>query len=265
MSAEVVLRPLAPRPIRTALRVHLAEIGSELLKTIRTPAYAIPTLTFPAVFYLFFAIALPGGGGDKATYLLATYGVFGSLGCALFGFGVGVAIERGQGWLTVKMASPMPVSAYFSAKIAMSLIFSLGVFVLLSTIAVFFGDVSITAVTWSKLCAVVVVGALPYCALGLALGTVAGPNSAAALVNLIYLPMAIISGLWFPTSILPSWMQKIAPCLPAWHHGQLSLSVIGISPTLDPLTHLAAMGGFTLLFLVVAGLAWRRSADKLWG
>ena len=40
-----------------------------------------------------------------ATYLLATYATFGVIGAALFGFGVGVAVERGQGWMLLKRAS----------------------------------------------------------------------------------------------------------------------------------------------------------------
>jgi ABC-type Na+ efflux pump permease subunit len=43
---------------------------------------------------------------------------------SLFGFGVTVAVERGQGWMEVKRTTPMPVSAYFTAKLAMAMIFS---------------------------------------------------------------------------------------------------------------------------------------------
>ncbi len=59
----------------------------------------MPTLAFPLVFYVMFALVLPGqwGGYQKATYLLATYGVFGVIGPSLFGFGVGLAIERAAG------------------------------------------------------------------------------------------------------------------------------------------------------------------------
>ena len=75
------------------------------------------------------------------TYLLATMGCYGIIGVALFGFGVGVATERGQGWLEVKRASPMPVPAYFAGRVAMCMLFSFIVFLTLFTLGVAFGGV----------------------------------------------------------------------------------------------------------------------------
>ena len=51
-----------------------------------------------------------------ARYLIATYGAFAIMGSTLYAFGVGIAVERGLGWLEVKRASPMPLGAYFFAK-----------------------------------------------------------------------------------------------------------------------------------------------------
>ena len=98
------------------LKIHLLESKYEFLKLLRQPAYALPTVLFPVIFYLFFGIGFGDRGAkgvQMATYLVATYGAFGVMGAALFGFGVSVAIERGQGWLEVKRTTPMPISAYF--------------------------------------------------------------------------------------------------------------------------------------------------------
>src|SRR5215813_663679 len=105
-------------------RVYGTEAKYEFFKTLRQPAYVIPTLTFPVVFYVMFGIVFGGkqaiGSVNLATYLLATYATFGVMGASLFGFAVGVAMERGYGWLQLKRASPMPPLAYFVAKAAMS-------------------------------------------------------------------------------------------------------------------------------------------------
>lgn len=249
---------------RRTMRTHAAEIRSEFMKMVRMPAYAIPTLTFPPLFYLLFGVAF-SKGGPQAKYLFATYGVFGALGAALFGFGVSVAIERGQGWLTLKMATPMPVSAYFVAKIVLSMIFSFIVYLLLSLAATQLGGVEIGLVAWLALAGVVVSGSLVYCAMGLAIGTLAGPNSAPALVNIVYLPVAILSGLWFPVSILPSWLQAAAPLMPAYHHGQIALAIVNMDGGGNMIGHAAAMLGFLIVFMAIATAAWRRSAEKLWG
>ena len=113
---------------RSLWRIYALEAKYELLKQLRLPAYVVPTLGFPLVFYLLFGVALDArsaGPFDIPTYMLATYGAFGVMNTALFAFGVGVAIERGQGWMLFKRATPMPPFAYFSGKLAMALLFSL--------------------------------------------------------------------------------------------------------------------------------------------
>ena len=63
------------------------------------PGYAVPSIAFPAMFYLLFGVMFGRGtvgGISMATYLIATYGAFGVIGASLFGFGVGVAVERGR-------------------------------------------------------------------------------------------------------------------------------------------------------------------------
>ena len=49
--------------------------------------------------------------------MLATYGAFGVIGAALFGFGVSVAVERGQGWMRLSGSRRCPRLAWFVAKI----------------------------------------------------------------------------------------------------------------------------------------------------
>ena len=125
----------APRPFsgRSAC-IYATETKYELLKIIRMPAYVVPTLTFPLLFYIMFGLIFGRqsiGSVTMATYLLATYGVFAVMGASLFGFAVGVSTERGLGWLQVKRASPMPPAAYLLAKTIVSLLFSATVLVAL--------------------------------------------------------------------------------------------------------------------------------------
>lgn len=94
------------------LRCYWLEAKYEFLRLLRTPSFALPTLLFPALFYVLFGVVLAGSrsGGDMGRYLLATYGVFGVMGAALFGLGVTIAVERERGFLTLKRALPMPAA-----------------------------------------------------------------------------------------------------------------------------------------------------------
>lgn len=246
--------------------VFLLEARYETLKNIRLPMYAIPTIAFPLVFYALFGLAFRDKGTfDMATYLLATYGAFGVIGASLFGFGVGVAIERGQGWMLLKRATPMPSGAPLFAKTVMALLFSLtivgGLFALGATV----GGVRLPAGNWWALAAVLVSGAVPFCAAGLAVGSLAGPNSAVAVVNLVYLPTAFLSGLWVPVQALPGWMQAIAPWLPPYHFAELALRALGMPDRQPAVQGVAYLAAFTAVSLAVAVWAHRRDEGKTYG
>ena len=187
-------------------RTYALEAKYEFLKVLRMPGYAIPSIAFPAMFYLLFGVIFGRqtvGAVSMSTYLIATYGAFGVIGASLFGFGVGVAIERGQGWLMLKRASPMPPMAFFVAKLVMCTIFAAAVLLVLATLGVTFGNVRMPRPCGSAWRSTLVLGAIPFCALGLGLGYLVGPNSAPPIVNLIYLPMSFLSGLWIPFEVLP--------------------------------------------------------------
>ncbi|HYC90608.1 MAG TPA: ABC transporter permease [Thermoanaerobaculia bacterium] len=250
------------------MRVYLLEIKYEFLKALRMPSYSLPTLLFPLFFYLFFGVMWGGtktGAVNMATYLVATYGTFGVIGAALFGFGVSVAIERGQGWLEVKRTTPMPIAAYFVSKLGMAMIFSAIIMVMLFILGRTVGHADISVPQMLAMFGVQVLGSITFCMLGLAIGFLAGPNSATPIVNVLYLPMGFLAGLWIPIVFLPKTLQHVAQWLPPYHLGQLALGTIGASDGRPVLVHAAAMIAATMLFAIVAWIGYRRDEGKLYG
>ena len=252
----------------TMTRVYALEAKYELLKVARMPGFAIPSIAFPVMFYSLFGLVFGGrgmGGINMATYLVATYGAFGVIGAALFGFGVGVAVERGQGWLVLKRASPMPPLAFFAAKMFVCAVFSATIVSLLIALAITAGGVRLDVAAWATMAGTLVLGAIPFCALGLAAGYLVGPNAAPAVVNLVYLPMGFVSGLWIPIEVLPNFLKSIAPWMPAYHLGQLALKSIGAGADAPVWTHITALAGFTVIGLALAVWGYRRDEDRNWG
>ena len=99
------------------MAAYLGDIRFELIKMLRTPAFALPTLVFPAMFYLLFGVLLAQRqAAARPLYSFAAYGVFGTMGPGLFGFGVSLAFEREHGLLMFKQALPMPPGAYLLAR-----------------------------------------------------------------------------------------------------------------------------------------------------
>jgi ABC-2 type transport system permease protein len=254
MTGEPVARAAAHSPMRS----YLLEAKYEFLRLLRTPSFALPTLLFPALFYLLFGVLLNrSDSSDAARYLLATYGVFGVMGAGMFGFGVTVAIERKLGFLAYKRALPMPPGAYLFAKMAMAMLFSAMISLLLMALAAGFGGVSLQPGQWALLFVVHIVGVLPFCALGLLVATLVAGEGAVAVINLLYLPMAFLSGLWLPLKMLPAWIVQAAPVWPSYHHAQVALKVIGMDAGGALAMHLAALLATTVVF---SWLALRRLA-----
>ena len=100
--------------------------------------------------------------------------------------------------------------------------------------------------------AVNVLGVLPFCAIGLYIGTVASGQAAPAVINLLYLPMAFLAGLWMPLSMLPPILGTLAPVWPAYHLAQIALSVVGLAPGSSVAVHALVLVGISALFFMLA-------------
>ena len=268
MSATITLPNPARTPGQTA-RIFAKEIKYEFFKYLRLPIYAVSTMIFPIMFYVLFGL-LMNRGGDAGSmtvqaYLIATYGTFGVMGASLFANGAGVAVERGLGWLQVKRASPMPPAAYFVAKFAVGMLFSLIVVLALLTLGTIFGGVRLPLSAMVQLVGTLVAGSLPFCAMGLAIGYFAGPNSAPAIVNIFYLPLSFASGLWVPADMLPHFLQRVAHFLPPFHLAQLALGAVAGTPLAPRLYDWEFLAGFTLLALGIARIGFQRDEGKTYG
>jgi ABC-2 type transport system permease protein len=249
-------------------RVYWMEAKTELLKMARLKQYSISTVAFPLMFYCFFGLAMgqPADGGlFIRRNLLASYGAFAVMSATLFAFGAGVAVERGLGWLEVKRASPMPPAAYLLAKGVVSMTFGALVVALLFALGAIFGGVRMPAGQWLLMGSVLVAGAIPFGAIGLAIGSFAGPNSAAGIVNMVNLPLGFLGGLWLPIEFLPKVLQHIAPLLPSYHFGQIALAILHAPTQGSVMTHVEALAGFGLLFAGVAWIGQTRDREKIYG
>ena len=241
--------------------IYVLEARAQFLSLARTPGFTIPTLVFPIMFYVFFGVVM-SFSPLAPTFLLATYGVFGLIGPSLFGFGVGFAAERDSGALLLKQTTPMPVAAYLLARVAAALLFGMAIVLGLFLLGAFAAEVTLYRWQWFALAGVVLSSVVPFCALGLAIGAWVKAQSAVAIVNLVYLPMAFLSGLWMPIALLPTFVQDVAVVFPAYHQSQLALKVLGMDQGESTGVHVLAMGVFTVVFLFVAAVGFRRVGQR---
>ena len=242
-------------------RIFLMEARMECLRLMRSPAFAVPVVLFPLMFYALFGLVLgkhgPGADPAAARHMLATYIVFGCVAPGLFGIGVTVALDRDRGLLELKRALPMPPGMYLAAKLVTAMLFATVVSVLLMLLGATVGQVVLEIAQWAGLLILSVLGAIPFCGLGLMVGAAVKGQAAPAVLNLIYVPMSFLSGLWLPLSILPHTLTQLAPIWPAYHLAQLTPFVLGEGAA-GFWIHVLTLVGMSAVFFVLARRGLRK-------
>jgi ABC-2 type transport system permease protein len=250
------------------IRSTLLEMKCEFLGLLRMPRYSVMTITFPAMFYIFFGIVIRQGsfsGVSAPTYALTIMGVMGVMFASLMGLGAGIASERGLGWLEVKRASPMPSFGWFAAKLSTAMLFSALVSGILFVLGATLGGVRLAPGEWLLLGCAFTLGSIPFATLGFVLGYVATSNSAPAIVNMIAMPMAFLSGLFIPVQFMPKFVQHVAPALPAYHLAKIAQAIVGMAGSDPVVSHMFALAQFTVLFAFAGWYVWRREESRVHG
>lgn len=241
-------------------RVLGKETRYEFVRLLRTRAFSLSVIGFPVMFYLLFGTS--NRHNMFARYLMPSYSCMGVVSACLFGIGMGLALDRAQGWLELKQASPMPRFAYLTAKTISCAAFAIVIVAALVAMGITLGGVTLTAGEAVKLAVVVLAGSIPFTAMGLLIAMLVPPNSGPGIINLIYLPMSFASGFWMPIDYLPHWLKVIAPALPTYHLAQVALNIFGYAQTGSMLVHWEVLAGFTLLMAGAAWIVFTRSEAK---
>jgi ABC-2 type transport system permease protein len=261
-STTLLREPASDMPMARVVRAYLCEARTEFLHLIRTPGMVIPFLLLPAPLYYFFGVVLAGSSSqaktnpELANYLLSGWCVYAAMGPAIFGVGCPLAVEREAGLLKLKRALPAPVGSYLLAKMLMAMAFAALAIAVVFAVAIAAGKITLGGGELVALAAVMIIGAVPFAAIGLFIGAYASGSASPAFANLVFLPMVWLAGLFFP---LPPAMQKWVVIWPAFHLNQIAVAAAGIDGFrfFDPAMAAAIVLGFTVLF---GGLAIRRLA-----
>jgi ABC-2 type transport system permease protein len=239
---------------------------AEFLKLWRVPAFTLTSLFLPVMFYAFIGIGqskqVISPGVTFGAYFLASMAVYSVANVMIFSFGISVATERGMKMDVLMRATPMPPYVYLLSKCIVAVVFAAMTLVVLFPFAYIAGGVRLDAAVWATLTYRVLLGSIPFIALGFAIGYLSGPNSAVAVINLIYLPTAFASGLFFPKQLLPSFIQSISPYLPLHFFGQLGWDAVGATTDQSVTSDWLYLAGYGVLFFAIALWAYRREESR---
>ena len=236
------------------MRLTLLHARAMALELARYPAYVVPTLVFPCVFYLFFALP---GSAEGAVPRMATFAGFAAIGVAFFQFGVAIAVERASPWEAYLRTLPLSVAARLGARALSAALFAAVASTAVLIVAVATTDAALSPQRWFLLGVALLAGAAPFAVLGTALGYWIPERGALPVANLLYLSLSYAGGLWIRPRDLPSAVAHISPYLPT---RALADVLQGATRGLLPLRAWLALVAFGAVFVVFA--AWGYNRDE---
>lgn len=232
------------------------QLGYEQKIFWRTPAAAFFAFLFPIIFLVVFATLFKGSTAHVGAisvswndYYIPSLITFGVIGACYTNIATSLSIRRDSGVLKRFRGTPLPVWTFMLAVVLSSLI----VAVILTLLTVVFGIVVYGVHVPLHIAALVLtlaIGAMAFCALGLAM-TVVIPNAEAApaIINGVLLPIVFISGTFFPVDP-SSVLAKIAEYFPVRHF------ITAMFNAFDP-AHLSSTGisGNDMIIMAAWGVA----------
>ncbi len=213
------------------MRLFRHELRAEQRLFWRNREAAFFTFFLPVIFFLIFGSIygnsqMSHGAGRAAPFLEAGMIGYGVAATCFAGLGITLVVRRESGVLKRIRATPLPASTYLLAVLASTFI----VFVIEAGIIIAIGRLLFSVAIPNRLfslAATLVLGAIAFAAMGVGITSlVRSSEGSSAVINAVYLPMAIISGTFFTPKAYPEFLRVIAEALPLTHFTQLTRDVM---------------------------------------
>jgi ABC-2 type transport system permease protein len=182
--------------------VNRAYLHFELLRTIRNRRFFFFSLGFPLILY--FLIAGPNKnekdlahtGLSAPLYFMTGLAAFGTMN-AMLSAGARIAGERAVGWNRQLRITPLPTRTYFRAKVVTGYLMSSLTLAALYASGIVLG-VSLPGNEWARMTGLILIGLLPFAALGIVFGHLLTPDSIGPVMGGATAMLALLGGTWFP-------------------------------------------------------------------
>jgi ABC-2 type transport system permease protein len=260
MNAQVIdNHTIAAAPsTRRLLGAYLEETRCEALRLLRNLGLVVPVLVMPLALYALFAVVIAGEAIDKdpnlGVFLFSAFSVMAISMPALFGLSSSLAMEREMGMMRLKRAQPAPAGSWLVAKIICGVAFGALAYLPMIALATGTGKLALGTGAIVNMSLTLIACSIPFCAMGLMMGSLVKGTAAPGYANLVYLPGCYLSGMFFP---LPKSMYWQTPIWPQFHVNQLVMHAAGVEKYQFVPVQLALAGviGFTVMFSAMA--IWR--------
>ena len=230
----------------------------DVLRVIRNGRYLIFAIAMPAVLYIAVGNSTKETSGVefKAYYMLAmaTYGAFAG---SLMNNSIRIATERKSGWTRQLRLTPLPGWGYVFAKVVTSLATTVPSVLVVFALGGLVFNVEMPAWKWIVNALVLWIASMIFVSLAVAIGYRFDPETAQPAVMLVFFPMAILGGLWFP---LTGVMDKIGKWFPTYQAHKLGTDIISTGKV--SATSIAVVLGWGVLFALLAVGSYRSAREQ---
>jgi ABC-2 type transport system permease protein len=236
----------------------------ELLRTLRNRRFFLLSLGFPLILY--FVIVSPnrhvrdfdGSGVSFPLYYMVGLASFGTMS-AMLSCGARIAAERAVGWNRQLRITPLRPQAYFRVKVLTGYMMALISLLALYAAGTSLG-VSLTAEEWLKMTGLILVGLVPFAALGVLLGHMLTPDSIGPAMGGGISLLALLGGTWFPIGG-HGFLHDLAQFIPSYWLVQAGHIGLGGHPW--PAKAWIVMAAWTILLGSLAVRAYRRDTGRI--
>jgi ABC-2 type transport system permease protein len=214
------------------MRLLYHELRAQQLLFWRNREAAIFTFFLPVIFFLIFASVYGNdritkeGGIRAAAFLEAGMIGYGVAATCFAGLGITLVIRRESGVMKRIRATPLPAHTYLLAVLGSTFV----VFIIEAALIIALGRLFFSVRVPENvldLLLLLAIGALCFAAMGIGItGFVRSAEGSSAVINAVYLPMAIISGTFFTPEDYPTFLRVIAEILPLTHFTEATRDVM---------------------------------------
>jgi ABC-2 type transport system permease protein len=232
----------------------------ELLRALRNTRFFLFSLGFPLV--LFLVVAGPNrherlGGIPFPVYYMAGMVSWGAMG-AVVSSGARIAAERAAGWNRQLRLTPLSPRTYLRAKVLGGYLVA-ALSIALLYVAGFALGVRLAPGRWLGMTALILVGLIPFAALGIWLGHLLTPESIGPAMGGLTALFALLGGAWGPL-VTHGFMLHVAQALPSYWLVRAGHSAV--SGTGWGANGWGVIAAWTVVFAVLAARAFRRDTSR---
>jgi ABC-2 type transport system permease protein len=232
----------------------------ELLRALRNTRFFVFSLAFPLILFLVIAGSnrhATMGGIPFPVYYLAGMVSWGTM-AAVVGAGARISGERSVGWNRQLRLTPLTARGYLRAKVLSGYLIAILSIVLLYAAGIALG-VHLAAGRWLGMTALVLVGLIPFAALGIWIGHLLTPESIGPAMGGITALFALLGGAWGPL-VSKGFMLHVAQALPSYWLVQAGHSAV--TGTGWGLNAWGVIAAWTVIFGLLAARAFRRDTAR---